>query len=563
MDYARLYSETLVRKLEDKMVEVEKLNRHLAQDNAERKRVEEALRESEKNYRLSFTNVSDVIYSIDSDFRISSISPSVERILGYRVEEVINRPFPELNILTSESLERAAADAIRIFNGESIQAAVYEFIAKNGTRKYGEVSGSPLYRNGEIIGLISVARDITERKQLEVRERLAHEVLELLNRPEGALDTISDILLTVKKHLEFEAVGLRLQEGDDFPYYETNGFSEEFVLAERRLCAYDEAGNVLRDGEGRAVLECMCGNVLRGRTDAAQPFFTEGGSFWTNSTTDLLASTTEEERQARTRNRCHGEGYESVALIPLRTGEEIIGLLQLNDRRRDQFTLGMIHFFEGLGSSIGIALARKQAEEKLQHTLESLRNAVGAIVQVVASAAETRDPYTAGHQFRSADLARAIAGELELPRDKIDAIRMAGAIHDIGKIAVPAEILSKPTRLTKLEFALIQEHSRKGYEILKDVESPWPLAEIIHQHHERMDGSGYPRMLKGEEILMEARIIAVADVVESMSSHRPYRPALGIDAALAEIEKNSGTLYDAAAADACLRLLREKRYELP
>ena len=139
---------------------------------------------------------------------------------------------------------------------------------------------------------------------------------------------------------------------------------------------------------------------------------------------------------------------------------------------------------------------------------------------------------------------------------------MAGSIHDIGKISIPAEILSKPTKLTNVEFSLIKEHSHSGYEMLKDVESPWPLAQIVYQHHERMNGSGYPRNLKGDEILIEARIMAVADVVEAMASHRPYRPALGIEAALEEIEKNKGILYDNTVADTCLKLFREKGYQL-
>jgi HD-GYP domain-containing protein (c-di-GMP phosphodiesterase class II) len=148
-----------------------------------------------------------------------------------------------------------------------------------------------------------------------------------------------------------------------------------------------------------------------------------------------------------------------------------------------------------------------------------------------------------------------------LPQDRIEGIRMAGSIHDIGKLSIPSDILSKPTKLSELEFSLIKEHSRKGYEMLKDVESPWPLAEIVYQHHERMDGSGYPRNLKGAEMLIEARILAVADVVEAMASHRPYRAGLGIDAALSEIEKNRGIFYDDAVADACLRLFREKGFK--
>jgi len=205
---------------------------------------------------------------------------------------------------------------------------------------------------------------------------------------------------------------------------------------------------------------------------------------------------------------------------------------------------------------------RKKSEERFQQTLESLRKAVGATVQVMVSAVETRDPYTAGHQFRSADIARAIATEMGLDQDRIEAIRIASSIHDIGKLSIPAEILSKPTKLSEIEFSLIKEHAQRGYEILQNVESSWPLAEIVYQHHERMDGSGYPRKLKGEEILLEARILVVADVVEAMASHRPYRPGLGIDAALEEIESNKGTLYDSAVAAACLRLFREKGFQL-
>lgn len=211
---------------------------------------------------------------------------------------------------------------------------------------------------------------------------------------------------------------------------------------------------------------------------------------------------------------------------------------------------------------LSVMIGRKQAEEVLQRTLESLRNAVNTTIQVIISTVEVRDPYTVNHQLRSADLARAIATEMKLSQDRVEGIWIAGSIHDLGKLSIPAEILSKPTRLTDIEFSLIKEHPRKGYEILKNVESSWPLAEVVYQHHERMDGSGYPRNLKGDEILMEARILAVCDVVESMASHRPYRAALGIDAALEEIEDNRGVLYDADVVDACLRLFREKNFNL-
>jgi HD-GYP domain-containing protein (c-di-GMP phosphodiesterase class II) len=218
---------------------------------------------------------------------------------------------------------------------------------------------------------------------------------------------------------------------------------------------------------------------------------------------------------------------------------------------------GKVLYYEGQSEDI---TPRKLSEEKLRETLESLRKAVGTTIQVMVSAVETRDPYTAGHQKRVTDLARTVAQELGLAQETIEGIRMAGSIHDLGKISVPAEILSKPTTLSEIEFALIQAHSQYGYEILKNVESPWPLADIVLQHHERMDGSGYPQGLKGEAILLEARILAVADVVESFASHRPYRPGHGLAAALEEIEQKAGVLYDRRVVEACLRLFREKGF---
>ncbi len=202
----------------------------------------------------------------------------------------------------------------------------------------------------------------------------------------------------------------------------------------------------------------------------------------------------------------------------------------------------------------------KQDQEKLSQTLENLRKALGGIIQVISATVETRDPYTAGHQRRVADLAWAIAEKMEISDNQRDGLRMAGIIHDLGKIAVPAEILSKPTKLTEIETKLIRVHSQVGYDILKDIDFPWPLADMVLQHHERMNGSGYPQGLKGKEICLEAKILMVADVVEAMASYRPYRPALGIEAALEEIEKNKGILYDPEVVEVCLGLFREKGF---
>jgi putative two-component system response regulator len=203
---------------------------------------------------------------------------------------------------------------------------------------------------------------------------------------------------------------------------------------------------------------------------------------------------------------------------------------------------------------------REDLERQVQNRTVKLQEALDGIIQVVAHTVESRDPYTGGHQRRVADLACAIAQCLGFPEDRIKGIRMAGTIHDIGKISVPSEILSKPGRLSDIEFDLIRAHPEVGYNILKDVEFPWPVAEITFQHHERMDGTGYPRGLIGEDILPEAGIVAAADVVEAMASHRPYRPALGIDAALEEISKNKGKFYDADAANACLEVFRKGEF---
>ena len=200
-------------------------------------------------------------------------------------------------------------------------------------------------------------------------------------------------------------------------------------------------------------------------------------------------------------------------------------------------------------------------QRRLHETLAMLRRNLDGIVQCVALVIEKKDPYTAGHQRRVTDLARAIAQEMGLSESQKDAIRMAGIIHDIGKISIPAEILSKPGRLTETEFSLLKIHPRIGYDILKEIEWPYPIAEIVLQHHERMDGSGYPQCLSGEEIMMEARVLGVADVVEAMASNRPYRPALGIEKALEGISKNRDALYDPDVVDACLRVFKEKGFE--
>ena len=261
-----------------------------------------------------------------------------------------------------------------------------------------------------------------QHDELERHQRLSAQILELLNRSPEAGSPIHDILLALKQLSGFEAVGIRLREGEDFPYYEASGFSADFVAAERCLCSQDDRGDLIRDSEGNAILECMCGNVIRGRTDPSQPFFTEGGSFWTNSTTRLLATTTDKDRGAHTRNRCNAQGYESVALIPLRSGKENIGLLQLNDSRPNMFRLEMIRNYEQIGASIGIALQRKKAAGELDRAHRQLK--VRASELEMANSELSQYGYVVSHDLRAPlraiqnyaeflheDLAQSLTGE--------------------------------------------------------------------------------------------------------------------------------------------------------
>lgn len=203
---------------------------------------------------------------------------------------------------------------------------------------------------------------------------------------------------------------------------------------------------------------------------------------------------------------------------------------------------------------------KKRADLGLKANVEKLRKALAGTIQAMAHTVEAKDAYTAGHQHRVANLARAVAQKMDIYEEQVDGIRMAGVIHDLGKISIPAEILSKPSKLSPLEFSLIQTHSQTGYDILKGIDFQWPIARIVLQHHERLDGSGYPYGIKGDEILIEARILAVSDVVEAMTTHRPYRASLGLDAALEEITKNKNILYDAAVVDTIMDLIIKKGF---
>ncbi|MFH0913752.1 MAG: HD domain-containing phosphohydrolase [Chloroflexota bacterium] len=263
-----------------------------------------------------------------------------------------------------------------------------------------------------------------------------------------------------------------------------------------------------------------------------------------------LASLAAGERQTLMAN-------EIELLVPLKNEKRLVGMLLLASKlSRQPYSHEERLLLKGVADDVAGHLENAGRYESMQREHHELQKAMEGVIYAISLVVETRDPYTAGHQKRVAELARAIAREMGLSEWCIKGLHIAGLLHDVGKIAVPAEILSKPGKLSQYEFSLIKNHSQVGCEILEKIEFPWPVTSVILQHHERLNGSGYPQGLGGKDILLEARILGVADVVEAMSSHRPYRPALGLDSALREITEHRDILYDADVVDACLRLLR-------
>ncbi len=650
---------------------------------------EERIRDSEERCRLVIERTGKLVYDFDIASKTVKLSGAIQEVTGYEPGEVeIDRDFWKGHIHPDDREPVTGFLTNVVKSGMSNYRIQYRFRRKDGSYIHVEDSGVALNDlKGKTCRVLAVMKDVTYQWQAERNQKLAIEVLKVLNRSNDLTNIIRDILKLFKEYTDIEAIAIRLREGDDYPYYVYDGFSDDFIEKERSLCARDGRNNIICDAEGKPRLECICGYTLSGLADPSYAFFTENGSFWTNSTTQLPVPLIDGDRLGTMRNRCMREGYESVALIPLKSNGEVIGLLQLNDRREGCFMPGFIGYLEGIASSIGVALRRLQSEEKLKENetkyrsifensiegifqtapeghfvsvnpamarihgfaspeemiagvanigeqlyvnpddrkrykaileaqgkaegfeaevyrkdkstiwtstnaravkdgsgkvlyegtvlditerkqaeenqrifVKELKDAFEGIVTALGATTEMRDPYTSGHQKRVAQLACAIAQEMGFPEEKIGEIRIVGLLHDIGKMGVPAEILSKPAKLTEYEFNIIRVHSMAGYDILKDIKFTWPVADIVLQHHERLDGSGYPQALKNGNIIFEAKIIGVADVVEAMVSHRPYRPALGIDSALDEIKKNSGRLYDKEVVDACARLFREKGF---
>jgi PAS domain S-box-containing protein/putative nucleotidyltransferase with HDIG domain len=264
------------------------------------------------------------------------------------------------------------------------------------------------------------------------------------------------------------------------------------------------------------------------------------------------AETFSEERLARE--------YASSLQLPLSLQGQQYGTLHVHSAAAASFGEPERAYLQEIAGDLAVGLHSLRLEKRLAAGVLDMRRMLAQTIDVITSISESKDPYTTGHQKRVAELAYLIALEIDFPGERAEQVRVTALVHDIGKIGIPTELLVKPGKISEAEFQMIKAHSDIGYEIMKSVEWSWPVAMIIRQHHERLDGSGYPLGLKGEDILPEARIIAVADVVEAMATHRPYRAALGVEAALAEIEGKKGSRYDPACVEACLRLFREQAY---
>jgi putative nucleotidyltransferase with HDIG domain/PAS domain S-box-containing protein len=455
----------------------------------------------------------------------------------------------------AEATWEAYASALR--DHTQLQAEYRIIRPSDGETRWIDSLGHGVYDDtGRPLSLIGLCIDATGRKRTETLLSVPSEILAILSEGGHAEEMAAKIVDAVKRASGFSAVGLRLRDGDDYPFIAATGYEAGFIEAEDSLTSPAPGGGLCRDEDGSISLDCTCGLVIRGPGAAGESLFTPGGSIWANDTQAASEALQDDPRQ-RPRNRCVHVGFRSVALVPVRAGDQTLGLLHLADDRTGRFTPESIRFFEGLGASIGTALLRRQAEEHLEESALELRGQLSDMVKAMGAIVGLRDPYTAAHEHRVTLLALAMADELDVDEECREGLALAGEVHDIGKISVPAEILTKPSRLSAVEFTMIRLHAEAGRDILSTINFRQPVAAIVAQHHERLDGSGYPEGLRGDEILPEAKILAVADVVEAMASHRPYRPGLGLDAALGEVRDGAGTRYDAAAVEACERVFAE------
>ena len=579
------------------------------------KEAEVALKRSEERYRDLVEKAGLAIFVDDKEGNFKYANEKLAEIFGYFPEEMKKQSIR--SIVHSDDFERVMSHHRERLQGRQAPSR-YEFkgIRKDGSVLDVEVDTTPLIEGEKILGTRSYLRDITERKRMQGKLLESEQKFRNLAEQSPSMIFINKNGQIVYANKKFEEVlGYSREEiySPDFDFFKliapecrykkrenfemhTKGFDvppfesafltkagdRTEVILTTKLIEYGEEKAILgiatdiseRKKAEDALLESeeRYASLFDRSLDCVYIHDFEGKFIDANTSALAILGFNKEEIRSQNFTSVLSEDQLPLASQTLKelietghqkgTTEYRVkhrngGFVDIETKASIIFRDGKPYAIQGIGRDI---TERKLAEKQLEESFVKLRKALNGIIQAIAMTVERRDPYTAGHQRRVADLARAIATEMSLSKDQIEAIRTAGVIHDIGKISVPAEILSKPGRLSDNEFSLIKEHSKIGYDILKEIEFPWPIAQIVLQHHERMDGSGYPVGLTGQDILLEARVLGVADVVEAMASHRPYRPSHGLEKALEEISQNKAILYDPDVVNACLKIFAEKKY---
>ena len=514
---------------------------------------EKHLAQMEARYRGLLEAAPDGIVVVSSGGEIVLLNAQAEKQFGYRRDELLGQRVT--NIIPAGFAERLIADGTRTA-AEALAQQIGTGIELMGRRKDGsefpiEIMLSPL-ESAEGILVTAAIRDITVQKEREHR----------LTAQNWALSAYAGAAL---------ALSPPARPPQDFLRAVCEAITREsvYVLAWIGIAEEGPDKLVRIAAEAGSAVNFLNGLHLSWAEDEQTGKAAMGVCIRTGKLQHVFDSETS-ETYAPWRERARQHGIRSVVCIPLLVENGWRGVLIIYAARPNAFETPAIEVFQHLAEQIvhaAHALDQGQSLQKgkieLANTQRQLTDALSAMVAPMVAAMEMRDPYTAGHETRVAEIAVAIGREMGWPEERLHGLRVAAQVHDIGKISIPAEILTKPTRLTGGEWALIREHPETGYTILKDIPFAWPVAKIVRQHHERLDGSGYPLGLKGDAILPEARIVAVADMVEAMASHRPYRPAIKLKIVLQQIKREAGSKLDAEAVRVCAALLLEKRLVLP
>ena len=504
----------------------------------EKDKKKDQLQKSEKKYKdlVEILPIGIAISTPGPRGRVIDVNPALWKMFGYdSKEEFLKVP---ASAHYYDLKERKRFSELR--KQGLIKDYETRFKRKDGTIIWGSVTSIPRIIQAEKIEFVNVFEDITEHKRMieDLKKLYSMQiVLRDINQVMLKAETEREIYQKVSsllKELEFvKFVWIGLIEKGDFevkpivhPGLEKDYLSSIRITWDNSKYGKGPTGSAIKTGR-----PCVVGDIKN------------------------------DPRYKPWSNEALKRGYLSSIAIPLKLDREIFGVINIYSNKKEAFGHEEIEFLKEVSGDIALGINNIRLKEKLIQNLKDIRRLFGQEIETIALLCESRDPYTAGHQRRVTQLACAIAKEMDFPEKQIEGIHASGLLHDIGKIYIPTDILNRPGRLSNIEMDLIRTHSKVGYDILKTVNFPWPVAQIVLQHHERQDGSGYPQGLSGEEILIEAKILAVTDVVEAMSSHRPYRPALGIDMALGEISRNSGILYDPKVVDVCLKLFKEKNFK--